>query len=73
VIKSLQWPGAVTVQKGKSYLNIYMGYGVKHLDTCWNPIQPANVMADPDAKIEKPEPTPLTAPPDPIEPLTDGP
>jgi len=50
-----------------------MGYGVKHLDTCWNPIQPANVMADPDAKIEKPEPTPLTAPPDPIEPLTDGP
>jgi len=49
-----------------------MGYGVKHLDTCWNPISPADVMTDPDAKPEKPEPTPLHPPPEKEEPLTDG-
>ena len=72
VIKSLAWPGSVTVVKGSKYTGIYMGYGIKHLDTCWNPISPADVMADPDAKIEKPEPTPLNAPPDKPEPLTEG-
>jgi len=71
IIKSLQWPGAVTVSKGGKYANIYMGYGLKHLDTPWNPISPPNVIPDPDAKIEKPEPTPLTPPPDPTEPLTE--
>lgn len=50
-----------------------MGYGIKHLDTCWNPISPADVMGEPEAKIEKPEPTPLVAPPDKPEPLTEGP
>ena len=48
-----------------------MGYGIKHQDTPWNPISPSNVNEDPVSKIEKPEPTPLVAPPDPQEPLTE--
>jgi len=71
VIKSLQWPGAVSVSKGGKYANIYMGYGLKHLDTCWNPISPPDVNSDPQSKVENLEPTPLNAPPDPLEPLTD--
>lgn len=47
-----------------------MGYGVKHQDTPWNPISPPDVQSDPEAKAEKPEPTPLEAPPEPLEPLT---
>ncbi len=70
VIKSLAWPGALTVSKGGKYVNIYMGYGIKHQDTPWNPISPPNVNADPQSKIEKPEPTPLVAPAEPLEPLT---
>lgn len=30
VVKSLGWPGAITVSKGGRYANIYMGYGIKH-------------------------------------------
>jgi len=37
VIKSLRWPGAVTVQKCGNYCNIYIGDAVKSCDPSFNP------------------------------------
>jgi len=44
VVKSLRWPGAVTVSKaGKSPVNIYVGDGIKKGDSCYNPVEPPRV------------------------------
>jgi len=71
VIKSLRWPGAYTVAYDGRYTNIYVGYGLKHGDVSYNPTSPPDVMQDPDEKPEQPEPTPLEAPEEPLEPDTD--
>ena len=47
VIRSLRWPGAVTVSKGGQYCNIYVGDGLKKGDMSFNPIEPPMVMEDP--------------------------
>ena len=62
IVKSLRWPGAVTVAKGGKYVNIYVGDGVKKGDTSYYPIEPPEVQADPTDQTEQPEPTPLTEP-----------
>ena len=71
VIKSLKWPGAYTVAYGGSYMNIYLGHGLKYGDKSYYPITPPEIMKDPDEKAEQPEPTPLEAPEEPLEPDTD--
>jgi hypothetical protein len=71
VIKSLRWPGALTVQKGGSFCSIYVGDGIKKGDTSYNPTEPPEVMSDPKDQVERPEPTPLQAPEEPAEPDTD--
>lgn len=71
VIKSLRWPGACTVAYGSQYTNIYVGYGLKFGDVSYNPTSPPDVMSDPNEKPEQPEPTPLEAPEEPLEPDTD--
>ena len=72
VIRSLQWPGALTVCKNGKFANIYMGYGLKHGGVCFNPTSPEDIMEDPKDIVEKPEPTPLEAPEEPLEPDTDA-
>lgn len=72
VIRSLQWPGAVTVCKNGKFASIYMGYGLKFGDVPFNPTSPEEILEDPSEKIEKPEPTPLEAPEEPLEPDTDA-
>ena len=67
VIRSLRWPGAVTVAKGGKFTNIYVGYGVKRGDPSLNPVEPPMVQSDPADQKEMPEPTPLTEPPAPVE------
>ena len=62
VIRSLRWPGAVTVAKGGKHTSIYIGYGLKRGDPSYNPIEPPAVQADPEEVVERPEPTPLTEP-----------
>ena len=62
VIKSLRWPGAVTVAQNGRFANIYVGYGLKKGDTCFNPIEPPEICRDPTDQAEMPEPTPLFAP-----------
>lgn len=71
VIRSLRWPGAYTIAYGGKYTNIYVGHGLKFGGVSYNPTSPPEVMKDPDEKVEQPEPTPLEAPEEPLEPDTD--
>jgi hypothetical protein len=43
VIKSLRWPGAVTVAKGGKYCNFNLGYGMKKGDSSYQPTEPPEV------------------------------
>lgn len=63
VLKSLRWPGAITVSKGGKFTSIYVGHGLKKGDPSYNPIEPPAVCDDPEEEEEKPEPNPLTEPP----------
>ena len=47
VLRSLKWPGAVTVSKGGKFHSIYVGYGLKRGDASFNPTEPPEVQADP--------------------------
>jgi len=47
VIKSLRWPGSVTVAKGGKFCSIYVGDGCKRGDSCFNPTKPDDVLGDP--------------------------
>jgi hypothetical protein len=71
VIRSLRWPGAVSVAKNGKYCTIYVGDGMKRGDNAFNPIETPDVQDDPKDQIEMPEPTPLEAPEEPPEPNTD--
>ena len=73
VIKSIRWPGAVTVAKGGKFCCIYVGYGLKKGDPSYNPIEPPEVCQDPEEEEDQPEPNPPTEPPTDIEPNTDAP
>jgi hypothetical protein len=43
VLKSLRWPGAVTVSQNGKFASIYVGYGLKRGDVCFNPTEPPEV------------------------------
>jgi hypothetical protein len=62
VIKSLRWPGALTAAQNGKFVSIYVGYGLKRGDVCFNPTEPPEIMKDPVDQTEQPEPTPLVAP-----------
>lgn len=72
VLRSLRWPGAVTVAQNSKFANIYVGYGLKKGDTCFNPVEPPEIMRDPADQLEMPEPTPLVAPEQLPEPDTEA-
>lgn len=62
VLKSIRWPGAVTVSKGGKFTNIYIGYGIKRVDSSFNPTAPPQVDSEPSDPIEQLEPTPFNEP-----------
>lgn len=62
VIKSIRWPGAITVAKGGKFTNLYVGYGIKRVDPSFNPTIPPSVDSEPQDPVEQPEPTPLHEP-----------
>ena len=62
VIKSLRWPGSITVSKGGKCTTVYVGYGLKKGDPSYNPVEPPMVQKDPDEGEEMPEPNPATEP-----------
>ena len=72
-LKSLRWPGAVTVSKSGKFCSIYVGDGLKFGGLSYFPVEPPEVQGDPVDQIEMPEPTPLVPPEEPAEPDTDGP
>jgi len=67
IVKSLRWPGAVTVACGNRFTSVYVGYGVKRGDVCFSPIEPPEVMSDPIDFEGQPEPTPLHEPVERVE------
>lgn len=71
MLKSLRWPGAYTVAKGGKFTTIYVGYGLKHGASSYNPIEPPSVCVDPEEDEEKPEPNPKDEPPEKDEDNTD--
>lgn len=62
VIKSIRWPGAVTVCKGGKFTNVYVGYGIKRVDSSFNPTVPPQVDLEPTDPVEQLEPTPFNEP-----------
>lgn len=52
VLKSLRWPGAVTVSKGGKFTNVYVGFGQKRVDPSFNPTEPPELMRDPVDSVE---------------------
>ena len=72
MIKSLRWPGSVTVAKGGKFTSIYVGWGLKKGESSYQPIEPPEVQVDPDDQAEMPEPNPLEAPVEPLEIDTDA-
>ena len=47
VLRSLRWPGAMTVAKGNKFTSVYVGYGIKKGDSCFNPTMPPTVFTEP--------------------------
>ena len=72
VVKSLRWPGSITVAKGGKFCTVYVGWGLKKGESSYQPIEPPEVQADPDDQAEMPEPNPLEAPVEPLEIDTDA-
>lgn len=56
VIRSVRWPGAVTLSKNGKYFFIYVGDGIKRGADFFSPTEPPEVFADPREPIEEPEP-----------------
>jgi hypothetical protein len=59
VLKSLKWPGAITVHKCGKFCSIYVGDGMKVGANSMSPTEPPEVQRDPEDETEMPEPTPL--------------
>jgi len=52
VIKSLRWPGGVTVSQNGKFCGIYVGYGIKRGGVCFDPSEPPEVQKDPAEQNE---------------------
>lgn len=62
----------MSVAQNGRFASIYVGYGLKKGDNCFNPIEPPEIQRDPVDQVEMPEPTPLLAPEQLPEPDTDA-
>lgn len=55
-IRSLTWPGAVTVTRGGSFINFYVGYGLPEPEREFFPPEPPDVQEEPDDAGEQLQP-----------------
>lgn len=62
VLRSLRWPGAVTVFKSGRWANIYVGDAVKAGQRSFFPAAPEDMMGEPEDPMEQFEPHPKEAP-----------
>ena len=68
----MRWKGATTISQNGKWASLYIGYGLKTGEVCFNPTVPQSIMEDPEEATEQPEPTPLEAPPAPVEQKIEG-
>jgi len=54
-VRSLAWPGAVTVNAGKGAVSVYVGYGQPHADAVFAPAVPADVAGEYNINEEEKE------------------
>lgn len=52
VVKSIRWPGAMTVCKNGRFTNVYIGNGVKREDPSFQPTSPPVVDVEPVDPVE---------------------
>lgn len=65
IVRSMIWPGSYSVYYRGRTIQIYVGNGHKNTQTkSMFPVNPPEVLDDPDEYDEGPEPTPLHAPPE---------
>lgn len=57
-LKNLTWPGAVTVGYSGGWVNIYVGYGQKVVQSSFVPIQPKDIAVEGEDRTEYREPNP---------------
>ena len=62
VLKSIRWPGSVTVCSGGRYFSIYIGTAIKSTGTPYQPTAPLDIKEEPEDQEEHPEPNPKNAP-----------
>lgn len=73
VVRSLTWPGACSFFYDGKVQQIYLGNGHKFGQETSNfPVNPPEVMADPEEYEDGPEPTPLEEPPKEEEKVEEG-
>ena len=58
VLKSNRWPGSITLWKGETWHQIYVGNGHKYECKAYFPVAPPPVPVDPEDFEEQPEPNP---------------
>lgn len=72
LVKNNRWPGTLCVWKEEKFANIYVGFGIKAIDSPFTPTQYGTVDKDPLDTNEHPEPNPDKEPPPPEEEKKEG-
>ena len=67
LVKNTRWPGTLTVWKEEKFCNIYVGFGIKAIDSNYYPTQIEKMDKDPNELEEQKEPFPEKEPPKPEE------
>ena len=67
LVKNTRWPGTLTVWKEEKFCNIYVGFGIKAIDSNYFPTQIDKMDKDPNDLEEQKEPFPEKEPPKPEE------
>ena len=67
LVRNKRWPGTLTVWKEEKFASIYVGYGIKAIDSNYYPTQLAKIDKDPNDLEEQKEPFPEKEPVKPEE------
>jgi len=55
-VRSLTWPGAVSVANGKQFINAYVGYGLPTREPQFYPPEPPDIQEEPEDPGDQPQP-----------------
>ena len=72
LVRNTRWPGTLCVWKEEKFANIYVGFGIKAIDSPYTPTQFGTVDKDPNDTVEHAEPNPDKEPPPPEEEKKEG-